>query len=53
MSVATMPIIESLVHVYPRLLPLHEVDPHDNELPLMLRCSIDKFTDEGAYLLGI
>ncbi|OXU26882.1 hypothetical protein TSAR_008825 [Trichomalopsis sarcophagae] len=51
MTVATMPISESVVHVYPRLLPLHDVDPQENDLPPMLRCSIDKFVDDGAYLL--
>ncbi|XP_029041667.1 protein transport protein Sec24C isoform X2 [Osmia bicornis bicornis] len=50
-AVATMPISISVVYIYPRLLPLHDVDPQDTELPQMLRCSIDKFTDDGAYLL--
>ncbi|XP_017888499.1 protein transport protein Sec24C [Ceratina calcarata] len=50
-AVATMPISISVVYVYPRLLPLHDVDPQDTEVPQMLRCSIDKFTDDGAYLL--
>lgn len=52
MSLATMPISESLVHVYPRLLALHEIDADDTEFPPMLRCSIDKYSDDGAYLLG-
>lgn len=52
-AVATMPISISVVYIYPRLLPLHDVDLQDTELPQMLRCSIDKFTDDGAYLLGI
>ncbi|XP_014215560.1 protein transport protein Sec24C-like [Copidosoma floridanum] len=51
MAIATMPISESIAHVYPRLLPLHDVDPTEGDLPPMLRCSIDKFTDDGAYLL--
>ncbi|XP_076233230.1 COPII coat complex component secretory 24CD [Calliopsis andreniformis] len=50
-AVATMPISISVVYIYPRLLPLHNIDPQDTELPQMLRCSIDKFTDDGAYLL--
>ncbi|XP_014484007.1 PREDICTED: protein transport protein Sec24C isoform X2 [Dinoponera quadriceps] len=50
-AVATMPIATSVVYTYPRLLPLHDVDPQDTDLPPMLRCSIDKFTDDGAYLL--
>lgn len=52
-AVATMPISISVVYIYPRLLPLHDIDLQDTELPQMLRCSIDKFTDDGAYLLGI
>lgn len=51
-AVAIMPISISIVYIYPRLLTLHDVDPLDTELPPMLRCSIDKFTDDGAYLLG-
>ncbi|KAJ8676393.1 hypothetical protein QAD02_012180 [Eretmocerus hayati] len=51
MAVATMPISETLGHVYPRLLPLHNVNPQDTDLPPMLRCSVDKFADDGAYLL--
>lgn len=51
-AVATMPISTSVVYMYPRLLPLHDVDPDSTDLPQMLRCSIDKFTEDGAYLLG-
>ncbi|XP_011176356.1 protein transport protein Sec24C [Solenopsis invicta] len=50
-AVATMPIFISIAYTYPRLFPLHDVDPQDTELPPMLRCSIDKFKDDGAYLL--
>ncbi|KAF7399574.1 hypothetical protein HZH68_008166 [Vespula germanica] len=50
-AVATMPISTSVVYMYPRLLPLHDVDPDSTDLPQMLRCSIDKFTEDGAYLL--
>lgn len=51
-TVATMPIFISIAYTYPRLFPLHDVDPQDTELPPMLRCSSDKFADDGAYLLG-
>ncbi|XP_034948531.1 protein transport protein Sec24D [Chelonus insularis] len=50
-AVATMPLYTSVVYFYPRLLPLHDVDPQDTELPQQLRCSFDKFADDGAYLL--
>lgn len=42
----------TIAYIYPRLFPLHDVDPQDTELPPMLHCSIDKFADDGAYLLG-
>jgi len=51
-AVATMPIFISVAYTYPRLFSLHDIDSADTELPTMLRCSIDKFTDDGAYLLG-
>lgn len=51
-TVATMPISISIAYTYPRLFPLHDIDPQDTELPPMLRCSMDKFADDGAYLLG-
>ncbi|XP_018393564.1 PREDICTED: protein transport protein Sec24C [Cyphomyrmex costatus] len=50
-AVVTMPIPISVAYIYPRLYPLHDVDLQDTELPPLLRCSIDKFTEDGAYLL--
>ncbi|KYQ47183.1 Protein transport protein Sec24C [Trachymyrmex zeteki] len=50
-AVTTMPVPLSVAYTYPRLFPLHNIDPQDTELPPMLRCSVDKFTDDGAYLL--
>ncbi|XP_020285904.1 protein transport protein Sec24C [Pseudomyrmex gracilis] len=50
-AVTTMPISISIAYIYPRLFPLHDVDSEDTYLPPMLRCSIDKFADDGAYLL--
>ncbi|XP_076277472.1 COPII coat complex component secretory 24CD isoform X2 [Lasioglossum baleicum] len=50
-AVATMPISISVAYIYPRLFSLHNVDPQDTELPQMLRCSINKFSEDGAYLL--
>lgn len=52
MSVSSMPIIETIVHVYPRLISLHDVDPQNPNVPSMMRCSIEKFQDDGVYLLG-
>lgn len=51
-AVATMPLYTSVIYFYPRLLPLHDIDPQGADLPQQLRCSFDKFLDDGAYLLG-
>lgn len=50
--VSIMPVPISVTYFYPRLLSLADVDPQGSEMPQMLRCSIDKFTDDGAFLLG-
>lgn len=52
MAVSSMPITETVALVYPRLISLHDIDPQNTELPPQLRCSIDKFQDDGVYLLG-
>ncbi|XP_008546955.1 protein transport protein Sec24D [Microplitis demolitor] len=50
-AVVTMPLYTSVIYFYPRLLPLHDLDTQAMELPQQLRCSFDKFTDDGAFLL--
>lgn len=52
MAVSSMPISETVAHVYPRLISLHDADPQSTEMPPMMRCSIERFADDGAYLLG-
>ncbi|XP_058809439.1 protein transport protein Sec24D-like [Phymastichus coffea] len=49
MLISSMPIIETVAYVYPRLLALHNLQ--GNGFPPMLRCSIDRFEDNGVYLL--
>ncbi|KAF7998595.1 hypothetical protein HCN44_011003 [Aphidius gifuensis] len=51
MVVSTMPVYTSVIYFYPRLLPLHDININDDDLPQQLRCSIDKFIDDGAFLL--
>ncbi|XP_044020239.1 protein transport protein Sec24C-like [Aphidius gifuensis] len=51
MAVTTMPVYTSVFYFYPRLLPLHDINIDDDKLPQQLRCSIDKFTDNGVFLL--
>ncbi|XP_033126198.1 protein transport protein Sec24C-like, partial [Anneissia japonica] len=36
---------------YPRLVPLHELNPESNTLPVAIRCSADRLSDTGVYLL--
>lgn len=50
-AVMTMPVSISVIYNYPRLMCLSNVNVQDEGLPEMLRCSIDKFTDDGAFLL--
>lgn len=51
-AVSIMPVYTSVNYFYPRMLPLHNLDLQETDLPQMLRCSIDKITDDGCYLLG-
>lgn len=50
--VLSMDIESSVAYFYPRLLPVHNLNLEDNALPQPVRCSSDKLTDDGAYLLG-
>jgi len=50
--VCTMDLPTSVVYFYPRLIPIHNVVPEENTIPLPIRCTIDKMTDDGAYILG-
>ncbi|KAM7351700.1 COPII coat complex component secretory 24CD isoform 2-T2 [Cochliomyia hominivorax] len=38
-------------YLYPRFLPIHNVDPDDTELPMSIRCTHDKMSEDGAYIL--
>lgn len=50
--VSTMDLPTSVTFFYPRLIPIHSVDPEGSEIPLPIRCTVDKMTDDGAYILG-
>lgn len=50
--VSTMDLPTSVTFFYPRLIPIHSVDPDGTEMPSPIRCTIDKMTDDGAYILG-
>lgn len=53
--VLTMSLPTSVKLIYPRLIPLHDVDPNDVEgnLPQQIRCSSEKIQKHGAYILGM
>lgn len=50
--VSTMDLPTSVTFFYPRLIPIHGVDPEGDDVPAAIRCTIDKMTDDGAYILG-
>lgn len=48
-AVMTMDIPSSLNYFYPRLLSLHDME---DDFPSSIRCSAEKISDNGVYLLG-
>ncbi|XP_075999892.1 protein transport protein Sec24D [Genypterus blacodes] len=50
-SVMAMGVEESQLLLYPRLIPLHNVDVSSEALPAPVRCSMERLTDSGAFLL--
>lgn len=50
--VLTMDLPTAVSYIYPRLIPLHDVDPNETDVPLQVRCSGEKMMDDGAYILG-
>lgn len=55
-AVMTMTVPNSVSFFYPRLIPLHDLQPAGDgtatEIPPPVRCSIEKMIDQGVYLLG-
>ncbi|XP_051160951.1 protein transport protein Sec24C-like isoform X4 [Leptopilina boulardi] len=50
-AVSKMPVHTSVNYFYPRMFALHNLNPQETDLPQTIRCSIDKITDDGCYLL--
>jgi len=50
--VSTMDLKTSVEFFYPRLIPIHTVEADGDDIPAPLRCTADKITDDGAYILG-
>uniref|UniRef100_A0A1B0BJ89 Protein transport protein Sec24C n=1 Tax=Glossina palpalis gambiensis TaxID=67801 RepID=A0A1B0BJ89_9MUSC len=51
--VLSMDLNTSVTHLYPRFIPIHNVDADvdDGELPMSIRCTHEKMTEDGAYVL--
>ncbi|XP_017465930.1 PREDICTED: protein transport protein Sec24C isoform X2 [Rhagoletis zephyria] len=49
--VMTMDLNMSVSYLYPRFIPIHNVDIDDNELPMSIRCTHEKMSEDGAYIL--
>jgi len=50
-SVSSMDVNSSVIYFYPRLIPLHDVNPDESNIPQQIRCTVDKLHDDGVYLL--
>lgn len=51
--VLSMDLNTSVTHLYPRFIPIHNVDADldDWELPMSIRCTHEKMAEDGAYIL--
>ena len=49
--VLSMDLPMSVFYFYPRLAPIHDVDPNETDIPAPIRCTIEKMSDDGAYIL--
>lgn len=49
--VLAMDLNMSVNYFYPRLIPIHNVDPDETSLPTPVRCTHEKITEDGAYIL--
>ncbi|XP_042905393.1 protein transport protein Sec24C [Parasteatoda tepidariorum] len=53
LTALSMDVESSAAYLYPRLIPLHEMQPNPEqcELPVSVRCSLERLKDHGIYLL--
>jgi len=49
--VSSMDVASSVAYFYPRLIPLHDLNPEETDVPPQIRCTVDKLRDDGVYLL--
>lgn len=50
--VMSMDLPTSVQYFYPRLIPVHDVNVEGTNIPASIRCTADKMTEDGAYILG-
>ncbi|XP_026153717.1 protein transport protein Sec24D [Mastacembelus armatus] len=51
LSVTAMGVEDTQLLLYPRLIPLHNTDVSSEALPAPVRCSEERLTDSGMFLL--
>lgn len=49
--VQIMDLPTSVFYFYPRLIPIHDVNPNEDDIPAPIRCTAEKLADDGAYIL--
>uniref|UniRef100_A0A1L8DW21 Putative vesicle coat complex copii subunit sec24/subunit sfb2 n=1 Tax=Nyssomyia neivai TaxID=330878 RepID=A0A1L8DW21_9DIPT len=49
--VSTIDLPTSVSYFYPRLIPLHDLDPKGTDIPDSIRCTAEKIIEDGAYIL--
>uniref|UniRef100_A0A7G3B8S8 Putative vesicle coat complex copii subunit sec24/subunit sfb2 n=1 Tax=Lutzomyia longipalpis TaxID=7200 RepID=A0A7G3B8S8_LUTLO len=49
--VSTMDLPTSVSYFYPRLIPIHDIDPNGTDIPDSIRCTAEKIMEDGAYIL--
>lgn len=53
-AVMTMDVPSSVGYFYPRLIPIHDLKANQDpvEVPAPIRCTIEKISEQGVYILG-
>lgn len=51
LSLNGMSVENSVFYFYPTLISLHDLDVNSEEMPVPVRCSMEKLSASGAYLL--
>lgn len=49
--VLSMDLSMSVFYFYPRLIPIYDVDPNEDDIPAPIRCTAEKLAEDGAYIL--